>query len=238
MDDFFRIDSFASMTQIDKDALKKALADAGEKPAPFALKIGRDKDFIADYLNGRKKSFKLEDAQKIADGLGMPLEALGRGANRAGAYREEVSGLEVVGKVSAGVYRDISVEDQDGGKPRISFAKDLRWPHAKQYALEVEGDSMDELFPDGSTVVCVDYADSGLSLKDGMPVHVERYMMDGQLVEATLKEVRRERGGRLMLWPRSTNPTHKPFEVSAGAEGEVKVRGIVIGEWKPYRFSF
>lgn len=224
------------MTQIDIDLLKKAIEDKGKKPAPLALEIGRDKDFVADFLNGRKKSFKLEDAQKIADALEVPLESLSRAttARRAGLPAEE--GLEIVGKVSAGVYRDITIEDQDVAKPRITIARDLRWPHAKQYALEVEGDSMDELFPDGSTVVCVEYFGSGLPLKEGMPVHVERYMMGGQLVEATLKEVRRAEDGNLYLFPRSTNPIHKPLEISADGEGEVMVKGIVIGEWKPFKF--
>ena len=225
------------MTQIDKDLLLKALEEEGKKPAPFALEIGRDKDFIADYLKGRKKSFKLEDAQRIAAGLKRPLESLTREHGARKALVEPAYGLEVVGKVSAGVYRDITIEDQDNTRPRISFARDLRWPHAKQYALEVEGDSMDLLFPDGSTVVCVDFIGSGMSLKDGMPVHVERYMMGGQLVEATLKQVGRDESGRLCLLPRSSNPVHKPLAISADGDGEVKVRGVVIGEWKPFIFA-
>lgn len=225
------------MTQIDKDLLLKALEEEGKKPAPFALEIGRDKDFIADYLKGRKKSFKLEDAQRIAAGLKRSLDSLTRGQGARKASAEPAYGLEVVGKVSAGVYRDITIEDQDNARPRISFARDLRWPHAKQYALEVEGDSMDLLFPDGSTVVCVDFIGSGMALKDGMPVHVERYMMGGQLVEATLKQVGRDENGRLCLFPRSSNPVHKPLAISADGDGEVKVRGVVIGEWKPFIFA-
>lgn len=226
------------MTQIDPELLKKALEEEGKKPAPFALEIGRDKDFIADYIKGRKKSFKLEDAQKIAAGLRRTLDSLTKAAPRRQATPQPETGIEVVGKVSAGIYRDISIEDQETSKPRIALAKDLRWPHAKQYALEVEGDSMDELFPDGSTVVCVDYIGSGMPLMEGMPVHVERYMMGGQLVEATLKEVRRDEDGSLRLFPRSTNPVHKPLEISADGDGEVHVKGIVIGEWKPFLFSF
>lgn len=225
------------MTHIDKELLQKALEEEGKKAAPFALEIGRDKDFIADYLKGRKKSFKLEDAQRIAAGLRRPLESLTRASGSRKTAPEPAYGLEVVGKVSAGIYRDITIEDQDYNRPRISFAKDLRWPHAKQYALEVEGDSMDELFPDGSTVVCVDFIGSGMSLKEGMPVHVERYMMGGQLVEATLKEVGRDSNGRLCLFPRSSNPVHKPLVISADGDGEVKVRGVVIGEWKPFVFA-
>lgn len=225
------------MTQIDKKLLLKALEDAGEKPAPFALKIGRDKDFIADYIKGRKKSFKLEDARNIADALHLPLEALTGGKETVSKVKE-TGGIEVVGKVAAGLYRDISVEDQDTSRPKITLARDMRWPYAKQYALEVAGDSMDLLFPDGSIVVCVDYVGSGMALKEGMPVHVERYMMGGQLVEATLKEVGKEDDGSIMLYPRSSNPSHKPLTVAFDGDGDVRVRGIVIGEWKPFKFGF
>lgn len=232
MDEVLRIGTLQGMSQVDKIELLKAMEDAGIKPAPLAAIINRDKDYIRDYLNGRKKSLKVEDAQNIADALGVPLARL---TKRTGGVSDEL-GLEVAGKVSAGFYRDISIEDQDTEKPRIQIARDLRFPEARQYALLVEGDSMDQLYPNGCTVVCVDYHESGVELQSGMSVHVERSVMGGQFVEATLKEVRREGRGKVMLWPRSSNPSHKPFEASGSAGSEVEVKGIVIGEWRPVSF--
>lgn len=223
------------MSRIDKKALMAAMEDNDILAAPLALKIGRDKDYIRDYLKGRKKSLKVDDAQRIADVLKIPLNSLMGGHTEVAGDQ----GLEVMGKVAAGIYKDISVEDQDEHrKPRIAVARDLRFPYCRQYALEIEGDSMDELFSDGAVVVCVDFADSGLDLKAGMIAHVERFIADGQLVENTLKELRRNGKEGWVLHPRSSNPSHKPLLLSDGETDEVKIKGFVIGKWEPYSFGF
>lgn len=222
------------MSLIDKELLKSAMRDVGIKPTPLALSINRDKDYIRDFLTGRKASLKLEDAQKIADELGKPLSAL------TGGRTDDLSapGMEVVGKVAAGLYRDISVEDQDGDRPRILFSRDMRFPHAHQYALEVVGDSMNEYVADGGFVVCVNLLDSGVRLSSGMVVHVEKSVMGGQFIETTLKEVRREPNDTIMLFPRSSNPSHKPFPAKGSSGDEIIIKGVVIGRWEPEKFSF
>lgn len=235
MDDFFRTGNFRIMSVIDKKALMAAMEEKEILAAPLALMIGRDKDYIRDYLKGRKKSLKVDDAQRIAEVLQIPLKRLMSGHLEA----PEEQGLEVVGKVAAGIYKDISVEDQDEHrKPRIAVARDLRFPSCKQYALEIEGDSMDELFANGSVVICVDFADSGLDFKNGMIAHVERHILGGQFVENTLKELRRPGNDGWHLFPRSTNPSHKPILLSGNETDEVFVKGIVIGKWEPVSFGF
>jgi len=208
---------------------------AGIQAAPLATMIGRDKDYIRDYLKGRKKSLKVDDLQNIADALGVPLSRLIASHTEAPAN----SGMVVAGKVAAGVYKDISIEDQDEhSKPRIAVARDLRFPDIRQYALEIEGDSMNELFADGSIVICVDYAESGLSLRTGMCVHIERHIVEGQLVENTLKEVIVLGKGKYSLVPRSSNPSHKPIPLLGGETDNVVVKGIVIGKWEPVSYGF
>lgn len=222
------------MSLIDKMLLKTAIKSAGANPTSLALSINRDKDYIRDFLTGRKASLKLEDAQKIADELEVPLFSL------TGGRTDDLSarGMEVVGKVAAGLYKDITVENQDSDKPRILFARDLRFPDARQYALEIEGDSMNEYVSDGGYVVCVGLVESGIRLASGMVVHVEKSVMGGQFIETTLKEVRREPNGAIMLIPRSTNPSHKPFPAAGSAGDEVEIKGVVIGRWEPEKFVF
>lgn len=224
------------MSLIDKKALLAAMEEKEILAAPLALKIGRDKDYIRDYLKGRKKSLKVDDAQRIADVLKIPLNRLMAGHVDAAPGEQ---GLEVVGKVAAGIYKDISVEDQDEHrKPRIAVARDLRFPHCRQYALEIEGDSMDELFQDGSVVICVNFADSGLDFKQGMIAHVERHIVGGQFVENTLKELRRNGKDGWVLHPRSTNQSHKPIPLTGNETDEVVVKGLVIGKWEPVSYGF
>lgn len=233
MDDFLRMGTLPPMSRVSKKELLKSMEERGILAAPLAGMIGRDKDYIRDFLIGRKQSLKLDDAQKIADVLQIPLSRLIAGHVDAA----EELGMEVVGKVAAGLFKDVSIENQDSEKPRIAVARDMRFPNARQYALEVEGDSMDDLFKDGSTVICVNFADTGLDYREGMCVHVERFIMDGQYVENTLKELRREGRSKWVLYPRSSNPSHKPIELSGTEADDILVKGIVIGKWEPIFFS-
>jgi len=141
-------------------------------------------------------------------------------------------GLEVAGTIEAGNFRDISLEDQDTERPKIPLQRNVRFAHADQYALRVSGDSMNEMFPDGSYVACVEFTGSGLTLSNGMVLHVERMIAGTQLVESTLKLVEFV-DGKVKLAPRSTNPRHKPFFLDGGEDTEVIVRGVVFGMWMP-----
>lgn len=141
-----------------------------------------------------------------------------------------VSILTVEGVSEAGMFRDISLmqHDDEEDRPTITVARDPRFGHAHQYALLVSGDSMNKLFASGSYVVCVDFADSGLPLKAGMILHVER--RQGALVETTIKQFAVRKGSR-WLDPCSTNPAHKPIALDHQDDTEVVVRGVVTGSY-------
>lgn len=148
--------------------------------------------------------------------------------------KTEVVGLRVMGIIKAGDWKDISILGDDDTEPEvIQVARDPRFPRAEQYALRVEGDSMNEMFADGAYVTCVDYADSGLYLKTGLILHVERTLAGTHLVETTLKEVKVLAGGKFALVPRSTNPVHKEFVLNGDESIEIRVRGVVTGKWEP-----
>ena len=140
-----------------------------------------------------------------------------------------------MGVIKAGDWRDISILDDDTEPEIIQVARDPRFPRATQYDLRVSGDSMNEKFADGVYVTCVYFPESGLSLKAGMVLHIERQMAGTQLIEKTLKEVSFS-GGKTILLPRSTNPVHKPFVLNGGEDMEVYVRGVVTGKWEPVYF--
>lgn len=142
----------------------------------------------------------------------------------------DVAGLPIVGSIQAGHWLETTFVESDGDPELLPVARDPRFPRARQYALRVVGDSMDLDYPDGSYVTCVDFADSGLSIAEGMTVHVERQRAGGQLVEITLKLVGRENGA-FILKPRSTNPLHQPIRF-AGSEADVIVKGVVTGGWR------
>lgn len=191
--------------------------------------------FVRDILRGKTKSPSAENLTKLANVLRTTVDDLqGRTvsvpepADRA----VDVAGLQVVSEVSAGNWREVTVMDEDHEPEVIPAARDLRFPRARQYALRIRGDSMDEEFPDGSYVTCVDFWDSGVPIRDGLFVHVERMKAGGQLVEITIKAVETI-GGKVYLSPRSKNPKWKPFPIDGDEATEVSVKGLVTGGWKP-----
>lgn len=146
------------------------------------------------------------------------------------------SGIEVIGSIQAGNWLDTTLIDDDPNhREFIPVNRDERFPYARQYALEVRGDSMNLEFPEGSFVICVDYGDSGLSMKDGLVVHVERWQHG--LREVTLKSLHKEDHG-WRLEPRSSNPVHKSININGHSEDgtEVRIRGVVIGDYRRRRF--
>lgn len=147
--------------------------------------------------------------------------------------QREIVGLPVLGRSRAGDWLDISLMDDMGEPETINVARDSRFPYAAQYALRVEGDSMDELFNDGSYVTVVNFADSGLPFRPGMVIHVEQRMGGTTLVETTIKQISDD---RKWLLPRSTNPAHKPLPIEGNAATEIEVKGIVTGKWEPIEF--
>lgn len=200
----------------------------GLSQAQLAELVGTSQPQIGRLESGERKLTK-EWAERLGPPLRVSPEALIFGAS-------EEHGMPIMGVIKAGEFRDISLEDQSEERPRITVAKDGRFPQARQYALHVAGDSMNEMFSPGSYVTCVDLHESGLALTDGMIVHVERSMGGGQYVETTLKELRRKGDGRFVLVPRSTNPLYKTMELSEQDGVTIEVRGVVTGKWEPIRF--
>lgn len=132
-----------------------------------------------------------------------------------------------VGEVAAGIWRDAFEWPRDEWLPFPYAILDERYPNAERRALRVRGDSMNELYPDGSYVIYVSLAAIGRRPQPGDRVVVLRHRQ-GQ-TEATVKEYRRDGNKRRWLLPRSTNPSHTAIEIDGRGEGEIEVMGLVVG---------
>lgn len=204
--------------------------------AAAAKAAGFNVSFIRD-IERRGGNPTLSSLKKLAKVLKVELEFLAGTIEEESLGRElRVTELPVIGTIEAGQFRDITIFDQDDNYPVINIVADERFKHAKQYALKVSGDSMNLKYPDGCYVACVDFIDSGLRLKAGMTVHIQRTLANTHLVEITLKEVGSINGETVLL-PRSTNPKHQPIVMSGGGERtEFEIRGVVIGAYMPEAF--
>ena len=85
---------------------------------------------------------------------------------------------------------------------------------------------------DGEYVICLDYEESPMALREGDIVVAERRRA-GE-IERTVKRVRITRGS-VELWPDSDDPSHqKPLKLTSREEDtEVRVAGLVIGYYRP-----
>lgn len=216
--------------------LSQARESAGYASAADAANaLGLAYATYAAHENG-SRGFTAQSAEKYARKFRVSLEWLltGRGEMRSSGVKYAqpiVEGLPVLGQVKAGHWLDVSLTEQANEPEMMGVARDSRFPKAKQYLLHVVGDSMDRDYPDGCYVICVDFAESGLELRDGLVVHVERTRSAGQLVENTLKIARRKARG-WELAPNSTNPTYKPLLLDGADGDEIAVRGVVVGEFR------
>lgn len=213
--------------------IDRRLKELGESRSGASDAAGLGKSYIRD-LQRKAGSPNLSSLTKLANYLRLDLDRLLPFANVDSPKVRGVVSLPVVGTIAAGAFMDISIKDQDEVLEYVTVVSDGRFPHAEHYALRVSGDSMNLKYPDGSYVVCADFIESGVDLKNGMAVHVERY--EGHLVETTLKEVSFE-DGRLILSPRSSNPKYQRIVLEHDDDrSHVKIRGIVTGSFRPEIF--
>jgi SOS-response transcriptional repressor LexA len=216
--------------------LERARKHAGFETARDAARsLGVNVQTYAGHENGHG-GIKVDSAVQYAKKFRVRLEWLLTGKGdmlREGVVPLEIeqNGLPVIGSIQAGIWLDTTLLDQEADES-LPLARDERFPHARQYALRVLGDSMSDLYPEGCYVTCVDFAESGLQMREGLVVHVERQINGGQLIEITLKIVER-RAGELVLAPRSPNPKWTAYPLKALSEGEeLVIRGVVTGKYE------
>lgn len=141
--------------------------------------------------------------------------------------------VKVAGGVEAGAFREVDGLNQDEPET-LSLPPDPQFPSARQFAVDVFGDSMNNLRPrpilPGDRIVCVSYDDIShrVALRDGMTVVVERTKDDGMYREWSVKQVELYEN-RAEFHPRSTNPVHKPIIIMRNTSPDDGVTVEIIG---------
>jgi transcriptional regulator with XRE-family HTH domain len=140
------------------------------------------------------------------------------------------AGLTVEGEVQAGVWREIDVIDEPKHPP-LPIGPDPRYQSSKQFALLVQGTSMNKVFAPGTFIVCVPWMNVGRPPREGDIVVVER-RRDG-MVETTVKKVA-VHNRKLVLMPDSTDPRFQnPVELEGSLErDEIVVTALVVGRYE------
>lgn len=149
--------------------------------------------------------------------------------------------VPVVGFVQAGFFTE-AIEWGFEDRYYVQIPTDDGYPpDLTRYGLEVRGNSMNRIFPDGSLVSVIDFSELGRAPETGDYVTVLRRDDFGPGMEATVKALQIRDDGSICLWPRSTDPHfQQPFVIpppntdyydQAGCP-DIEIKGLVVGSIK------
>ena len=140
--------------------------------------------------------------------------------------------LYIKGVVAAGVWRT-AMELASTDWQTFTGRADIVAKPEQRFGLRVVGDSMNEIYPDGTILECVSVFDERTEIAPGRRVIVMRTNTGGER-EATVKELV-EQDSELWLVPRSTNPIHQPIRLAHPDLDivEVQITAIVVASIRP-----
>ena len=146
--------------------------------------------------------------------------------------------LRLVGVVAGGLWREVEALDQSDAPPS-PIAPDPRWPATRQYALRVDGDSINRVARHGDLVAVVDVHALEAPPPDGALVVVEETRDDGALVQTTAKRLRRRASGLVELHADSDDPRWRDVRlvVEPGTADDrpitTRIAGLVVAVHRP-----
>lgn len=199
----------------------------------IARRAGVDPATLTRFMNNPSYKPNLSDTtiQKIADAMRKQPPEPPSTTHLPRAH--SLPTVEVVGTAAAGLWKDVSIIAEDYGHEIIPVVESPRYAGYEQYALLVEGNSINRVIQDGEYAICVGWGDLGIEPTNGQLVHVERSR--GGLHEVTIKKVM-VTGAGVELWPDSSDPRFQtPVDLAHDDDDtEVRIRGLVIGKFRHF----
>lgn len=185
----------------------------------LASRLGVHRVTIAKLERG-KIDLTLNWMTKIAQALGdiAPQDLISSQAGES---------ILIVGAVQAGHWAEHAYTDENDEPNFVTMPVLNELLGVPKRASRVVGNSMNELYPDGSIVVWLPFLNHPEPLKPGRRYIVERTRAGAY--EVTLKEFRVDQTGREWLVPRTTDPAEQtPLQVYADDGETIRVVGRVI----------
>lgn len=211
-----------------KELREKRFSTAKEAADAF----GWNEVTYRSHENGGR-NIPLHTARKYASAFGSNAShILGLSNNTAPSPGvNHVINVPLVGKVSAGAFRyDEGLQNKGIAVPAVPRA-DI--PAGVQYAVEIDGSSVNLRIPDGAYAICAPLDKYPGYPKHGQLVHVVRERAG--LVEYTIKELHYTRDG-MALMPCSDDPEFQEVVMLDSPESDttVAIKGVVIGSFQPF----
>lgn len=216
------------------DRLKQARERAGYTSAKSAAEaMGVSVATYIQHENGTR-GFPSGRAERYARFFRVAPEWLLYGTRASNTTAVELGPrLFVKGAVQAGVFKEAWEVDADEWEVFTGRA-DIAVPIQRRFGLRTVGDSMNEIYPQGTILECVAY-DGEYVIPSGKRVIAVRTKLDGQ-VEATVKELWRSEDDVVWLRPRSTNPAFQAFRGDMPDSPDIssiEIIAVVVGSYRP-----
>ena len=136
--------------------------------------------------------------------------------------------VKVLGIAAAGNWLEIDAFEDKWPK-ESPITRDGGYSRARQYALQISGQSINKFLPDGAFAHCIAYDDIGSEPQSGAFYHIEQIRDHGELHEVTIKQFWLD-NGKPQFWPYSTDAKFQsPIEIDPNSDIEVRIKGLVIG---------
>lgn len=218
------------------ERLKAARERMFETAAEAAQAMGVNYQTYAAHENG-SRGLRRDAAMRYAKFFNISLEYLLTGRktapskfdqNAKNAPLVDGEGMPVKGFVRAGIWQETYAPESE--LTTLPISADARFPRHLQFALEIQGDSIDRRAKPGEYAVCVEWH-GPVQPEDVVIVERRR----AGLFEATIKVVKASQKGTMHLAPDSSNPVHKPIvikETDMKDGEEIAVVGKVLGYYR------
>lgn len=210
------------------------------------------------HIRARGHAPKPENLYKLAVALGVPpayfLEAAGETSkNNTGEAQQttaiipSIETIYVKGFVQAGHMQE-AIEWPASDWIPVYAPTDSRYQDIERFGLQVRGNSMNRVYPDGSIVIAIRFDQLGRMPRSGERVVVLcRTKYGSDEMEATVKRYQIDEAGRHILWPESDDPLYQTpiilddiakqyrqeyqFE-SHAACSDINIYALVIGSYR------
>ncbi|QDH14068.1 S24 family peptidase [Formicincola oecophyllae] len=135
------------------------------------------------------------------------------------APQQALRTIQVRGAVQAGLFTEAHEWSQQDWFDVTTVAEDGHPQNLPRYGLQVRGESMNRVFPNGSVVAVINFDVLGRAPRTGDYVVVLRRADCMAEFEATVKALQVKEDGTVLLWPKSHEPAFQQPLVLAGHDG-------------------
>lgn len=209
--------------------LAKRLKVLGKKNRGLAKHLGIPDSRVTEIIKG-DRAIQVNELAALADFLEWSNDELMHAMGARNRRRTPGVALMLKGNVQAGHWmREAHLPEEDW-KP-VGLPVPAEYQNSEPFVLRVVGHSMDEVYPDGTLIVCVPTIHLNRELRAGERVVVERKNRNGE-VEMTVKEYAVD-GTRKWLVARSTKPEFRgAVEMVKRGTESVEAVALVVASYK------